>query len=170
MEEANKYLEIIRTASVRIATGVMLCILSPILLIILSGAQELDKIKMTEGQAAGIGVIALLLLVGIAVGLFVYNGTMLEKYNYLEKESIDTEYGVDGMVRDKKEKYAQTHLLYLTVGIVMCVISCVPIFGSLIIYGEEEFASLVAVGMLLAIVAVGVFFIVNTCIKMDAMQ
>ena len=28
-----------------------------------------------------------------------------EKYDFLEKEALDTAYGVDGMVRDRKQKY-----------------------------------------------------------------
>jgi len=170
MEEANNYLEAIRECSGKIALGVMLCILSPILLIVLASAQEEKIIEMTEAQAAGIGVTVLLIMVGVAVGLFVFFGTRLEKYDYLEKELIDTEYGVDGMVKDKKEKYTNTHLLLLTVGIVLCVVSCVPIFGAMILYGEDEFACIVAVGLLLVLVAVGVFFIVLTCIRMGAMQ
>ena len=74
MEEANRYLQLKAVASGRIAIGVMLCILSPVLLILLSGAQEMKKISLSEAQAAGIGVLVLMLMVGTAVGIFIYYG------------------------------------------------------------------------------------------------
>ena len=57
MEEASAYLDHKNTAANRISLGVMLCILSPVLLIILSGAQEAGRIALTENQAAGLGLI-----------------------------------------------------------------------------------------------------------------
>ncbi len=74
MEEASAYLDHKNTAAGRISLGVMLCILSPVLLIILTGAQEAGRIALTENQAAGLGLIVLFLLIGAAVALFVISG------------------------------------------------------------------------------------------------
>jgi hypothetical protein len=32
-----------------------------------------------------------------------------QRYEYLEKEMIDTEYGVDGMVKDRRQKYSHAY-------------------------------------------------------------
>ena len=48
MEEANAFLEHNEKAAVTISTGVMMCILSPTILILLAGLEEARKISMGE--------------------------------------------------------------------------------------------------------------------------
>lgn len=98
MKEATEYMDLAERVSLRIALGVAICILSPVVSILLSGMQECQVIQMTEDAAAGIGIIVLLLMVACAVALFVINGMKLEKYEYLEKEKLSLEYGIAGIV------------------------------------------------------------------------
>ena len=169
MEEAYGFLQLKAVSSGQIAIGVMLCILSPILLILLSAAQEAGLLPFTENQAGGIGFLVLMLLVGTAVGIFVYYGMKLSAYEYIGKEAIETAYGVDGMVRERKERYGAQHMRYMIIGILLCVLSCVPIFVALIV-NESDLAMAISVCVLLAMVAVGVMLIVRTNIIMDAMN
>ena len=81
MEEAASFLRLKALNAGRVAVGVLLCILSPVLLILLGGAQEYGKIPLTENQAGGLGLIALILLVGCAVALFVSSGLRISRYN-----------------------------------------------------------------------------------------
>ena len=168
MEEAVAFLDNKHEAAGRIAVGVLLCILSPVLLIVLAGLQEAGRIGMSEAQAAGIGLVVLILLIGIAVGLFVMTGLKGRRFEYFEQEAIETLYGVDGMVRDRREKFRGTYTQQLVIGIVLCVLSCVPLFATMILYGEEDTVwndsrYAMAVGVLLVLVAVGVFLIVRAC-------
>ena len=87
MEEANAFLLLRETNAARTALGVMLCILSPILLIVLSEAQSLGRLPLTENQAVGLGLCALLLLVGSAVALFVTGSVRANRFEYLEKDN-----------------------------------------------------------------------------------
>ena len=168
MEEASGFLNYREEASARVALGVMLCILSPVLLIILCGAQSVGRLAWSEGQAAGAGLIALFLLVGGAVALFVTNGLRGSRFEYLEKEGFETSYGVDGMVKDRREKFRGSFGILMTVGVVLCVLSVLPIFILLVVYGESgsaaaSFHYVLAVGLLLAMGAVGVYMIVRAC-------
>ena len=164
MEEASAYLDHKNTAANRISLGVMLCILSPVLLIILSGAQEAGRIALTENQAAGLGLIVLFLLIGAAVALFVISGIRHSRFEYLEEEIIDTAYGVSGMARERRERYRSVNARMLTAGIVLCVVAAVPIFIAELFFEENEMAEILAVGVLLVLVAVGVMMIVRTSI------
>ena len=170
MEEANSFLEVRDLNARRIALGVMLCILSPVVLIILCGASDYGVLKITEAQGVGIGLVFLFILVGTAVALFVTSGLRSARYEYLEHEIVDTLYGVDGMVRERREKYRPTYVSQLTIGIVLCVASAVPIFISLILAGDDSFLNIAAVGMLLVMVAVGVLLIVRTAIVWDGFR
>lgn len=55
MEEANEYLEIKAKAAGKIALGVMMCVFSPICVMVLSAAYEEGYLAITEDAAAGIG-------------------------------------------------------------------------------------------------------------------
>ena len=165
MEEATSFLKDKDTSARRTALGVMLCILSPILIILLSTAQEAGLIGLSENQASGFGFLAIFLLVGSAVALFVITGIRMNRYEYLEKENIETSYGVDGMVRERREQYRRTYTTQLVVGIVLCVVSAIPLFVTMILSADDgsknTFAYAVSVAVLLVFVAVGVLLIVR---------
>ena len=170
MEEAAAFLQVREQNAARIAVGVMLCILSPILIILLSGAREAGRLALTESQTVGLGLMLLFMLVGCAVALFVTCGLRSSRFEYLEKEPIDTLYGVDGMVRDRREKFRPAFSRQLTVGIVLCVVAVMPLFASIFLFGEESFAHVVAVCLLLVLVSVGALLIVRSAIVWDGFR
>ena len=168
MEEAADFLNYRSLAAKRIALGVMLCVLSPILLIVLGGAMDAGKVALTEAQVGGIGLVTLILLVGCAVALFVTTGLKGQRFQYLNDTGFETAYGVDGMVKDRREKYRHSFNTLLTVGIILCVASVLPLFLTLIFFGEgatpeESFPHVASLGLLLAIAAGGVYLIVRAC-------
>ena len=170
MEEANTFLNLKEKNSRSIALGVLLCILSPIALILLGGAQDMGLISLTATQAGGIGLVTLFILIGTAVALFITSGLRTSRFEYMEKEPIDTLYGVDGMVRDRRDRFQGTHARHLTIGIVLCVVSVLPLFLAMIFFKEESFAMVAAVGALLALCAVGVLLIVRVSIIWGSYQ
>ena len=170
MEEANAFLAAKELNSRRIALGVLLCILSPIALILLGGAQDLGLIPLTEMQAGGIGLVTLFLLIGSAVALFVTSGLRTGRYEYLEKEPIDTLYGVDGMVRERRDRFQSTYTSQLTLGIVLCVVGVLPLFLAMIFCKEDSFAMVASIGAMLALIAVGVMLIVRVSVVWGSYQ
>ena len=175
MEEAAVFMDNRLVSAGRISVGVLLCILSPVMLILMSGAVEAGRIGMSEGQAAGIGLVALILLIGAAVALFVTTGLRDKRYEYLAKEPLDTLYGVDGLVRDRREKFRATYTRQLVIGIVLCVVSVIPIFLSMSIIGDVETPQtewwyILSVCLLLVLVAIGVFLIVRACVIWGGFQ
>lgn len=170
MEDAVAFLWIKAKNAAQVALGVFLCILSPVLLIVLGGAQQYGKISLTEFQAGGLGLIALFLLIGSAVALFILSGLRISKFEYLEKETIDTLYGVSGMVKERKEHFRPVFVVQLTVGIVLCVLSVIPIGLSLLFGGENDFLSVLGVGCMLLLIAFGVLLIVRASIIWGGFQ
>ena len=167
MEEASAFLALKDRNSGRVALGVLLCILSPILLIVLGGAQEYGVIGLSEDQAGGLGLIVMMLLIAGAVALFVTSGLRSSRFDYLEKEPIDTLYGVDGMVRERREQYRPAYSLQLVVGIILCVLSVIPLGIAVLFGGGNEFYYVIATGIMLAVIAVGVMLIVRGGIVWD---
>ena len=170
MEEANAFLSYKAESAPKIALGVLLCILSPIALFLLGGAQESGRLAITEMQAAMIGLIVLLLMVAGAVLLFVLTGMKGSKFEYLEKNALDTAYGVSGMVRERMQREESDHTRSIAVGVVLCVLAAIPLFVLLLWRGEDEFYGVLGVSAILTLAAVGVHRIVLTSIPWGGYQ
>ena len=169
MEEASSYLNLIEAVSDRIAAGVFLCIISPVVLMVLAAASEEGLIRLTENQAGGIGLGVLLLLIAGAVAVFVLNGMKTDPYDFLEKEPIETEYGVAGMVRERMDRYKDAHHLSVVLGVVLCILAVIPVTVAMSMDGSD-FVSVCSVGFLLLLVAAGSFLLVRTGMRWESMQ
>ena len=130
----------------------------------------------SEAQAGGLGLLALFLLIGGAVALFVTTGLRGSRFEGLEKELIETEYGVEGMVKDRREKNRKTFHSQLTTGIVLCVLTVIPLFVVLILFGEgdlepwRQIPHIISVALLFALAAGGVLLIVHSSILWGGYQ
>ena len=164
MQDANTFIEYRNAKSNRLGIGVMLCILSPIFIILLALSGEAGIIPLTGDQGALIGVMILMLFVAAAVVLFVKNGLQLSEYSYLEEELIDTEYGVTGMVKARKQEFEHAHMIGMTVGILLCVLSAIPIFACVLLDDQNDLLGGTGVCLALVLIAIGVWRIVRVCI------
>ncbi len=170
MEEANAFLNYKTESASRLALGVLLCILSPVTLLLLGGAQESGRLPLTELQAAMIGLIVLLLLVAGAVLLFVLTGMRGNKYDYMEKEALDTAYGVSGMVRERMQREESDHTRNIAVGVVLCVLAAIPLFVLILWQGVDEFYGALGVAAIMALAAVGVYILVKASVPWEGYQ
>lgn len=162
MEDATQYISLRKQALPRIALGVFLCITSPVVLIFLSGLCSTEYCRISENVASAIGLVVLFAQVGYAVFLFISNGRKLADYEFLEKEGFETEYGVDGMVKEKLSAHEGANTKALTTGVLMCILSAVPV----VICGVMEASHLVmvsAVCVLLLMVATAVYMFISVC-------
>ena len=169
MEMANEYLQIIDWTAGKTAFATMLCILSPIVLLMLGAMSEMPDYHISENAAAGIGICVLIVLIAIAVTIFILCGMKTKKYEFMEKEDIETAYGVSGMVKEKRDAYHSPYVTQLVIGITCCICSVIPLFGTLAV-SESDFYMVSAVCMLLTLVAIGTYFIVRSAAKMNAMN
>ncbi|MBO4265261.1 MAG: helix-turn-helix transcriptional regulator [Clostridia bacterium] len=163
MEEANVFMKTEAEQSKTVAFGVLLCILSPVLLIFLSGLSGANIAGITETVAVVIGLLQLFLFIAIAVFLFIFYAGKTERFDYLKKEPFETAYGVSGLVKEKKKAYGTVYIKYLSCGVGLCILSPVPlIFAALISDADALVVSMAA--LLLCIVAIGVFMIVRVAL------
>ena len=161
MDTALQYLQTAKEASGRIAAGVALCILSPVPVLLLY--IWAITCGLNAELLSGLGAIPLVLMVAGAVALFVTTGLRLKPYEYLEQSAIETEYGVSGVVRERKDADAPFFSRDLTVGIALCILSVVPPITAGVLTSNEAILVLSAAA-LLAIVALAVFLIVRCAI------
>ena len=167
LEEASEFLRLRKSYAPKFALGVMLCIWSPIAIILLGGLYEEKTINISENAVGGIGVSVLILMIAAAVALFINSSSKLDKFKFLENEEIETAYGVDGMVKEKKEAYAPSHTSFLIAGVVLCILSIMPMFIALC-FTERDVVIIAMVALLLFIVGIAVNMIVRTILIKDS--
>ena len=162
MEEASEYISLRKEILPKVGLGVFLCITCPVVLILLAGLQSAGIFGMGENVAVAIGLLVLFAQIGTAVWIFISKGGMLGKYEFLENEAFDTEYGVDGMARERMAASEPYNRRALTTGVLLCVLGCVP----LVITSVLGAPSVVIVGMVdLLLLAVGcaVYMFISIC-------
>ncbi len=156
IEEANAFMDLYEVASRKIGLGVVLCILSPVLLILAGGFSEYGGMKETEDFLCGIGVAVLLSIIAVAVTFFIKYGLQLEKYEYMEKEKLSLQYGVQGIVEKKKEAYEEKFRDTITRSTLLCILGVIPlVVGGAINIGD--FILVILVDLLLILIAIATY-------------
>lgn len=167
LEEASGYLEAEARVTRPMAAAVGLCILSPIALLLLGAFAEAGY--LSEGLAGGAGIVILLGMIAVAVAIFLFCGSVTEEFRYLETESFETAYGVDGMVRERKKQFRDTYTRHLALGVGLCILCPVPLLIAAFVT-ENELTLVAMVCVLLGIVALAVGCIMRAVIPWEAMQ
>lgn len=164
MEEAEAYIEDKIKYGKLIAIGVVLCILAPAILmfthtLILNGifgtAIGIDVLE-------GLSVIPLCVLVAIAVGLFIYTGTKLDRYKYLEEDFI-LPLHVEQEIKVLKQKFAPRFTRSTIIGVILCVLSPIALISLSAVggYNDDRLSSYGAI-VLLIMVAIAVFIFIRS--------
>lgn len=155
MEEAAEFLRLRREAAPKIAVGTFLCIISPVCLLLLGILSEYSVfgISISENMAGGAGLCILLILVAGGTVLFLSCDAKVKPFAYLEKEIFETEYGVTGMVNERKKDFQSTYSALNILGTVLCILSVIPMFIAMGI--DSEAIAEVSVCLILIIVGFG---------------
>jgi len=169
IEEANTYLEQRKLASFRIALATLLCILSPIALIVLSTLSELSDPIMTETLAGAIGSTVLFAFVLCAVPIYIYCGFKNEPYAFLDKNiPFELEYGVKGMVTERKKKFRDTYIKFNIVATCLCILSPIPLIVSA--FADNEFLSIMMLALLIIVAGIGASIFIVVGVQNASMQ
>ena len=161
-EEADAYMNLSKEAAPKMALATALCILSPICLIVLAGLSEYGNMGISEDAAGGIGFLILLLFIVPAVMIFIWKGMQMDKYEFLEKQHVELQYGVQGIVEKRKADFDKNYRTCIAVGTALCIISLVPLFIGVALEFSDLFL-VYCVAILLVLIACGVFLFVWSC-------
>ena len=167
LAQANDYLTQAHANAPKMALATALCILSPVPLIALGALAEYGYFR--ADFATGLGLCALLVLVAVAVVLFMQCGAAVKPYEFLEKEPIDTEYGVTGLAHERRDAFAAQYNRGNILGTVLCILCAVPLFAAMMFLDTDILAA-AAVCLLLVLVACGVYAFVRVGTVQDALN
>ncbi|WP_294722586.1 helix-turn-helix domain-containing protein [uncultured Gemmiger sp.] len=167
LAQANDYLTQAHANAPKMALATALCVLSPVPLIALGALAEYGYFR--ADFATGLGLCTLLVLVAVAVVLFMQCGAAVKPYEFLEKEPIDTEYGVTGLAHERRDAFAVQYNRGNTLGTVLCILCAVPLFAAMMFLDTDILAA-AAVCLLLVLVACGVYAFVRVGTVQDALN
>ena len=160
-DEAKRFLELQNAAAPKIALGVGLCVWSPIVLIGLSTLAGSGHFGIPENFAGGLGLCVLLGMVAAAVALFLTAGSRLREFSYLDSEPIEADAQARAYALSAQSDDAAVSTRYNTIGVVLCIVSAVPLFAAMCMPGAGDVRYGLAVCVLLLLVGVGCLLLVR---------
>lgn len=149
-------------ASLRIATGVLLCIWAPILIIIagtMENAGYFDSWALGGNGALAIGLVVLFVMAAAGVGLFIMSGALTGRYELDKDGNFRLDYDSMNYVRSQEDRYRMTFAARVTIGVVTCIFSVIPLIILGILDYDKIFFGL-AVGLMLFLVGGSVFLFI----------
>ena len=151
-----------------LALAAALCVVSPIPLLALGALSEAGLFGIWDDLAGGIGLIALLVIIAAAVAIFMQCSASVRAYEFLQKQAIETEYGVTGLAKERRDAFAPQYDKANILGTVLCVLSAVPVFAAMMV--GASFLVSASICLVLALVACGVYAFVRVGTVRDAMD
>lgn len=133
-EEASEFLSLRKKSSLFIALGVLLCIFSPICLLLLSAFAAEEGFALSENMAVLIGLIVLFLCIAPAVILFVISGLQGEKFTYLTNEDFRLDAATEAGLRAEKEDTRARTVTLCAVAVGLCILSPLPLLYAALVW------------------------------------
>ena len=158
-----------KKVAVFIAAGAFLCIASIIPLLILGAASDAGVAGVTEEIAGAAGLCALVVLVAAGVSLFVWCGFKNAPYEFIDSEPFETEYGVHGLVTEKKKNYRGTYAACNIAATCICILSIIPLFLSILLKGEL-FPTVLLLCLTILLAGVGVVLFILCGVRWASME
>ena len=168
LAQANDYLAKTQANAPKLALATALCIISPIPLLALGTLREAGLFGIWDDLAGGIGIIALLVIIAAAVAIFMQCSASVRAYEFLQKQAIETEYGVTGLAKERRDAFAPQYDKANIIGTVLCILSAVPMFAAMM--AGASFLVSASICLVLVLVACGVYAFVRVGTVQDAMD
>ena len=161
-EEAKRFLQLQMAAIPKTTLGVALCVWSPIALIGLPVLRSTFNWGFPEEICSGIGLCVLLVMVAAGVALLLTAGGTLREFEYLEREPIETDNGAREQALHMKREMASFCTRQNTIGVVLCILSVLPLFALMCVPGVPDGYYSLAVCALLLLVGIACLLLVRT--------
>ena len=158
LAEAEEYVAWRRTASVRIALGTLLCILSVIPLLILPITSVHTALGLAADVAGSLGFVSLFLIVAVGVVIFVHCGIKNDSYAYLN-EQFSLGIGVKDALGRRLTEHRNAYTTMNVIAVLICVLSPLLIIVPALIGADEILGFTLPLTVLVIGIAVFLFIV-----------
>ncbi|SFP82605.1 hypothetical protein SAMN04487928_10942 [Butyrivibrio proteoclasticus] len=155
-QEADDYVDAVVSRRFMLSLGILLCILSP------AGPILLDSIATATGLNlfTGIGVAFLFLCAAVGVGFIVFSNYITKSWSFLNKQPCYIDDETIDYLKSEKEECQTGNGMLLAVGIMLCIVSVIPVIVLDAALNVPIISDGVGPSMMFTLAAVGVFLIV----------
>ncbi|MBO4702475.1 MAG: helix-turn-helix transcriptional regulator [Lachnospiraceae bacterium] len=161
LEEANRYINVVKKNTPSAVIATVLLTLCPVALIELSGLSVFLDNFFPVTVATLIGLLTLFACVAFGVIIWVFVEVKEKEFSYLNKDSFETLYGVDGMVKEKKKAF-DTKRVPLQLFAILLFIFCPVGILTAGLLDADPLIIISMVSLLLIMVAAGVGIFIYT--------
>ena len=155
LEEANKFLANSRELAKLYSIATALCIFAVVpLLFFLS---PLLVSLLGESTSVAVGLVLLFVFVALGAATFIYIGFKNQPYKYLEDTIFELDYGVSGVVEQRKQNYRPYYARNNIIGVVLCVLSVIPV--TVVAITKSDYTMFALCAMLVMVIIAVVLFV-----------
>lgn len=165
LAEANAFMDTTEAVSKKIGLAVLACILSPALLILLYALSTESLMLVSFKMAMACGLLVLLVVLAGAVGVLITNGYKLEKFKFISEDLFELEYGISGLVNDRKERFEPVFIRGIVLGVLLFIVGVMPLIVAAV-FEAEAYVLLFCVVFLLVAASFGVL----SCVRVGMIQ
>jgi len=166
--EAEEYISRIRTSNAVVSVGVALILSGVSALIFLNEVLERTFLAwLPENIRDNAPVVCFFLFLVPAIGFFVFSDFGMERYKYIRKGHFRLDRHTRDEVHQVYQSYCQMAQLFTVVGVVLCVLSPVPVIAGGM-FGDS--GSTYGVCILLILIAIASAFFINGDAGKDACE
>ncbi len=158
LPEAERYVAWRRVASILIALGTFLCIVSVIPLLILPITAVSTALGISDEVAGIIGIVSLFVTVAIGVCIFVITGIRNGEYAYLEEKFI-VSHSAKELLSERLAASRFSYILFNAIGVAVCILSPLCVVLPALLGAEEKLGFAIPATVFAVAVAVVLFII-----------
>lgn len=143
LAEVKDYLHDRTRSAYTVALGVFLCIISC--------CGYMTNLGRSWRSREVFGVCFMFLSVAAAVGLFMYSNFVMGKWKFLRESVCSVDFATAEYVHNRREGFRVTYAMMITIGVILCILSVLPVIISDSLFGRSG-----GFGVVLMFVSVGI--------------
>lgn len=161
-ERVKEFISAVSARSVLIASGVGLCIMS------IMTWPTASLISFGNDKVTGVlGTVGFFAFIAAAVVFFIISASKNSDFKEINKDTVSLGIETSDYVRNERRRFKPTYSTMVAIGIALCIISVVvPIVISSIPFVADALSAI----MFFFTIAVGVFLIVNSTVRMNGYE
>lgn len=168
LDEAQQFLQAKTRDATFTAYGIVAFILSMIPPSLIDGLVVTYFSPQSENALSTLSGILFFSFIAVGVLCLIQAHAATKKFRFIEKEAIETDYGVTSFLKEQHANYEPIHTRRLMLGVATCILSMLPpLFAELVNESNDFIVGLGASGFFLFI-AFGCYHLVSTSILYNA--
>ena len=158
--EVSEYLRLKKSSGKWIGLGVFLIMFGITFLLSVSSFFEQLNLLASDDGGGIIGLIGMFVFFALGIGIFIYQGMKLQRFDYLNK-GYKLSYALKAFINNEKDAFARTYKASIIIGVSILVLSPIIIFATPF-FNEAYSAYTVSLFLLIVASAIYIFIYYGT--------